>query len=78
MLPSLKPRQHVLSIATKKIKKDDLVIIKDSSDNKLIKRVSWIVNEKIKLISDNKNYPSSKTEIIFDSKDLIGKVILKF
>ena len=75
MLPSLKPRQHVLSIATKKIKKDDLVIIKDSSDNKLIKRVSWIDNEKIKLISDNKNYPSSKTENIFDSNDLVGKVI---
>lgn len=78
MLPSLKPRQHVLSIATKKIKKDDLVIIKDSSDNKLIKRVSWIDNEKIKLISDNKNYPSSKTENIFDSNDLVGKVILIF
>lgn len=78
MLPSLKPRQHVLSIATKKIKKDDLVIIKDSSDNKLIKRVSWIDNKKIKLISDNKNYPSSKTENIFDSNDLVGKVILIF
>ena len=78
MLPNLKPRQHVLSMATKKIKKDDLVIIKDSSGNKLIKRVFWIENEKIKLMSDNKNYPSSKTEIIFDKNDLVGKVILKF
>ena len=47
MLPSLKPRQHVLSIATKKIKKDDLVVVKDSSNYKLIKRVAWIDDDKI-------------------------------
>ena len=78
MLPSLKPRQHVLAIATKKIKEDDLVVVTDSSNYKLIKRVAWTEDDKIKLISDNKNYPSSKTEKIFESKDLVGKVILKF
>ena len=78
MLPNLKPRQYVLSIATKKIKIDDLVIVRDYSNEKIIKRVSWIDNDKFKLVSDNKNYPSIKTEKVFESIDLIGKVILKF
>jgi len=78
MLPNLKPRQYVLSIATKKIKKDDLVVVRDYSNEKIIKRVSWIDNDKFKLVSDNKNYPSSKTEKVFESIDLVGKVILKF
>ncbi len=78
MLPNLKPRQHVLSVATKKIKKDDLVIVKDSLNNKFIKRVCWIENEKFKVLSDNKNYPSATTEKVFNHEDLIGKVILKF
>ena len=78
MLPNLKPRQYVLSIATKKIKIDDLVIVRDYSIEKIIKRVSWIDNDKFKLVSDNKNYPSIKTEKVFESIDLIGKVILKF
>ena len=55
MLPNLKPRQHVLSIATKKIKKNDLVIIQDSLKNKVIKRVCWIEEDKFKVISDNKD-----------------------
>ena len=78
MLPNLKPRQHVLSIATKKIKKNDLVIIQDSLKNKVIKRVCWIEEDKFKVISDNKNYPSSKTKKVFHTTELIGKVILKF
>ena len=54
MLPSLKPRQHVLSIVSKKIKKDDLVVVKDSLNSKFVKRVMWVDDEKFKVVSDNK------------------------
>ena len=78
MLPCLKPRQHVLSIVSKKIKKGDLVIVKDSLNSKFVKRVMWVDDEKFKVVSDNKNYPSHITDKALSNDNLIGKVILKF
>lgn len=78
MLPSLKPRQHVLSIVSKKIKKGDLVVVKDSLNSKFVKRVMWVDDEKFKVVSDNKNYPSHITDKALSNHNLIGKVILKF
>ena len=57
MMPSYKPRQYVLSFASRNIKKDDVIVFKDSKNEKFIKRVSWVNNEKFKVQSDNKNYP---------------------
>ena len=78
MLPSLKSRQHVLSIVSKKIKKGDLVVVKDSLNSKFVKRVMWVDDEKFKVVSDNKNYPSHITDKALSKDNLIGKVILKF
>ena len=119
MLPSLKPRQHGLSInfdldldnyqkidpcglnskdisSLKELKinynkvkiyKDlkeefinevDLVVVKDSLNSKFVKRVMWVDDEKFKVVSDNKNYPSHITDKALSKDNLIGKVILKF
>ena len=71
MLPSLKPSQHVLSIVSKKIKKGDLVVVKDSLNSKFVKRVMWVDDEKFKVVSDNKNYPSHITDKTLSNDNLI-------
>ncbi|MAA91936.1 MAG: hypothetical protein CMQ57_00110 [Gammaproteobacteria bacterium] len=78
MMPSYKPRQYVLSFASRNIKKDDVIVFKDSKNEKFIKRVSWVNNEKFKVQSDNKNYPSVILGKVLETKDIIGKVIFKF
>ena len=78
MMPSYKPRQYVFSFASRNIKKDDVIVFKDSKNEKFIKRVSWVNNEKFKVQSDNKNYPSVILGKVLETKDIIGKVIFKF
>jgi phage repressor protein C with HTH and peptisase S24 domain len=78
MLPNFKPKQYVLSFATRNIKKDDVVVFKDKKDDKFIKRVSWLQNKKFKVQSDNNSYPSDVLDRALETKNIIGKVIYKF
>ena len=62
MLPSFKPKQYVLSFTTRNIKKNDVIVFKDTKEAKFIKRVSWVENKKFRVQSDNKDYPSHVLE----------------
>ena len=78
MLPSFKPKQYVLSFTTRNIKKNDVIVFKDTKEAKFIKRVSWVENKKFRVQSDNKDYPSHVLEKSLETKNIIGKVIYKF
>ena len=78
MMPSFKPRQYVLSVKSKNIKKNDVIVFRDNLDKKFIKRVSWIDRGKFQVESDNSDYPSMITSKILKTKNIIGKVVFKF
>jgi len=78
MLPNFKPKQYVLSFATSNIEKDDVIVFRDRKDDKFIKRVSWLQNKKFRVQSDNNSYPSDVLDRLFETKNIIGKVIYKF
>ena len=78
MLPNYKPKQYVLSFATSNIEKDDVIVFRDRKDDKFIKRVSWLQNKKFRVQSDNNSYPSDVLDRLFETKNIIGKVIYKF
>ena len=77
MLPSYRANDHVLSIKTRKLKVSDVIILKTSAYGEVLKRVSFISSEGIKVESDNKEYPSVLTNNIYPLDNILGKVIQK-
>ena len=77
MLPSFKSDQLVLAIKTKNLSVNDVVIIDTSDSGEIIKRISSIENNYIKVTGDNKAYNSRYYSEIFNTDNVIGKVFFK-
>tara|TARA_B100001029_G_scaffold21592_1_gene14496 strand:- start:2451 stop:2720 length:270 start_codon:yes stop_codon:yes gene_type:complete len=77
MLPSYRANDHVLSIKTRKLKVNDVIVLKTRAHGKVLKRISYISSEGIKVKSDNREYPSDLTNNIYPLDNILGKVILK-
>ena len=77
MLPSFKDDDHVLSIKTKKLKVNDVIILKTKEHGEVLKRVSGIFSKGIRVKSDNKQYPSELTNDIHSFDRILGRVILR-
>ena len=77
MLPSFRDDDHVLSIKTKKLKVNDVIILKTKEHGEVLKRISGIFSTGIKVKSDNKHYPSELTNDIYSFDRILGRVILR-
>tara|TARA_Y100001970_G_scaffold97981_1_gene123188 strand:- start:1029 stop:1298 length:270 start_codon:yes stop_codon:yes gene_type:complete len=77
MLPSFKANDYVLSIKTKKLKVNDVIILKTNAYGEVLKRISYISSKVIEVKSDNKEYPSDLTSSTYPLDRILGKVILK-
>ena len=77
MLPSFRNDDNVLSIKTKKLKVNDVIILKTKEHGEVLKRISGIFSTGIRVKSDNKQYPSELTDDIHSFDSVLGKVILR-
>ena len=75
MEPTLSSGSYV--IAFKKIKYNigDIVVVSVSKDLKLIKRISAISNQKIKLAADNASSSSSLCDPWYPMQYIVGKIV---
>ena len=77
MKPTFKDNNYVLTRKTKNIKEDDVVVIYLDHYGNIIKRVSSIGVNGVKLKSDNSIYETGSTQGDHKVSEIIGKVIFK-
>ena len=77
MKPAFKDNNYVLTRKTKNIKENDVVVINLDHYGNIIKRVSSIGVNGVKLRSDNPIYETGSTHGDHRVSEIIGKVIFK-
>ena len=77
MKPTFKDNDYVLTRKTKNIKENDVVVIYLDHYGNIIKRVSSIGVNGVKLKSDNSIYETGSTQGDHKVSEIIGKVIFK-
>ena len=77
MLPNFKSNQLVLAVKTKNLYVNDVVILSTSDSGEIIKRISSIEDNHIKVTGDNMEYNSRHYSEIFNTDNVIGKVFFK-
>ena len=77
MKPAFKDNNYVLTRKTKNIKENDVVVINLDHYGNIIKRVSSIGVNGVKLRSDNPIYETGSTQGDHRVSEIIGKVIFK-
>ena len=77
MKPTFKDNDYVLTRKTKNIKENDVVVIYLDHYGNIIKRVSSIGVNGVKLQSDNSIYETGSTQGDHKVSEIIGKVIFK-
>ena len=77
MLPTFSNNDYVMTRRTRRLKKDDVVVINAENNNPIIKRVESLFDGGFKVSSDNKAYESKICKKQYNCDDILGKVILK-
>ena len=77
MKPAFKDNNYVLTRKIKNIKENDVVVINLDHYGNIIKRVSSIGVNGVKLRSDNPIYETGSTQGDHRVSEIIGKVIFK-
>jgi phage repressor protein C with HTH and peptisase S24 domain len=77
MKPNFKNDHFVLTRKTKNIKENDVVVINLDHYGNILKRVSSIGQNGVKLKSDNLIYESTATFGLHEVSKIVGKVIFK-
>ena len=77
MKPTFKDNDYVLTRKTKNIKENDVVVIYLDHYGNIIKRVSSIGANGVKLQSDNPIYETGSIQGDHKVSEIIGKVIFK-
>ena len=77
MKPTFKDNDYVLTRKTKNIKENDVVVIYLDHYGNIIKRVSSIGVNGVKLQGDNPIYETGSTQGDHKVSEIIGKVIFK-
>ena len=77
MLPSFKPGQIVFARKTRNLSVNDVVVLKTHDNSQIIKRISKIQDEEIRVSGDNSEYDSEYYSQKFNSGNVLGKVFFK-
>ena len=78
MLPTFKPNDYVICLKSKRIKVNDVVVLKEANLGKVLKRVTFFDGVSLSLEGDNKSYESEVYKKSYSIKDVLGKIIFKF
>ena len=77
MLPTFSNNDYVITRRTSRLKKDDVVVI-NTENTPIIKRIESFFDGEFKVSSDNKAYESEICNKKYNCDDILGKVIYKF
>ena len=77
MLPTFSNNDYVITRRTSSLKKDDVVVI-NTENTPIIKRIESFFDGELKVSSDNKAYESEICNKKYNCDDILGKVIFKF
>jgi len=77
MLPAFKSGQIVFARKTNNFSVNDVVVLKTNDNCKIIKRISSIRDQEIRVIGDNSEYNSEYYSQIFHCDSILGKVFFK-
>ena len=76
MLPTFSNNDYVITRRTSRLKKDDVVVI-NTENTPIIKRIESFFDGEFKVSSDNKAYESEICNKKYNCDDILGKVIFK-
>jgi len=77
MLPTFSNNDYVITRRTSRLKKDDVVVI-NTENTPIIKRIESFFDGEFKVSSDNKAYESEICNKKYNCDDILGKVIFNF
>ena len=77
MLPNLKSGQLVFVRKTKYLSVNDVVVLKTNDNSQIIKRISKIQDNEIRVSGDNSEYDSDYYYQRFNFESVLGKVFFK-
>ena len=77
MLPSFKPGQIVFARKTRNLSVNDVVVLKTNDNSQIIKRISKIQDNEIRVSGDNSEYDSDYYYQRFNFESVLGKVFFK-
>ena len=77
MLPTFSNNDYVITRRTSRLKKDDVVVI-NTENTPIIKRIESFFDGEFKVSSDNKAYESEICNTKYNCDDILGKVIFNF
>ena len=77
MLPTFSNNDYVITRRTSRLKKDDVVVI-NTENTPIIKRIESFFDGELKVSSDNKAYESEICNKKYNCNDILGKVIFNF
>ena len=77
MLPTFSNNDYVITRRTSRLKKDDVVVI-NTENTPIIKRIESFFDGELKVSSDNKAYESEICNKKYNCDDILGKVIFNF
>ena len=77
MEPTLSNNDIVLIARKKRFSENDIVVVNDKIHGLIIKRLEKIYDNKIQLVSDNKETKSITCEKSHDFKNVMGKYLFK-
>ena len=78
MLPTFSNNDYVITRNTRRLKKDDLVVINTENNTPIIKRIESFIDKEFIVSSDNKAYESEICNKKYNCDDILGKVIYNF
>ena len=77
MLPTFSNNEYVITRHTSRLKKDDVVVI-NTENTPIIKRIESFFDGEFTVSSDNKAYESEICNKKYNCDDILGKVIFNF
>ena len=77
MLPTFSNNDYVITRRTSRLKKDDVVVI-NTENTPIIKRIESFFDGEFNVSSDNKAYESEICNKKYNCDDILGKVIFNF
>ena len=75
MEPTIVPGSFVITCYSNKYNINDLVVLRINEQHHIIKRITAKIDEKYRIISDNKNTSSSLCDYTYSHETIVGKVI---
>ena len=78
MLPTFSNNDYVITRNTRRLKKDDLVVINTENNTPIIKRIESFIDKEFIVSSNNKAYESEICNKKYNCDDILGKVIYNF